>query len=114
MSVHILSKIDSPCIANWIVKKTAKDQTKSYSKRAIESVFEHFYMYDFWDSFSSQTEAINTCKKISEILKKGGFHLTQFVSNDKEILKSLLEDDLSANCQFINLDLDNLVRKSFR
>ena len=47
MSVHILSKIDSPCIANWIVKKTAKDQTKSYSKRAIESVFEHFYMYDF-------------------------------------------------------------------
>ena len=72
MSVHILGKIDSPCIANWVVRKTAKEQTKSYSKKAIESILEHFYMNDFLDSFSSQPESINTCKEISEILKKGG------------------------------------------
>ena len=72
-----------------VVKKTAKDQIKSYSKRAIESILEHFYMTDFLDSFSSQTEAKNTCNEISEILKKGGFHLTKLVSNDRKILKSL-------------------------
>ena len=33
MSVHIFGKIDSPCIANWVVKKTAEDQLKSCSKR---------------------------------------------------------------------------------
>ena len=64
-------------------------------------------MDNFLDLFSSQTEAINTCKEISEILKKGGFHLTKFVSNDREILsKSLPQDDLSANCQSVNLNLD--------
>ena len=42
VSVHIFGKINSPCIANWVVKKTAKDQTISYSKRAIESILEHF------------------------------------------------------------------------
>ena len=78
-----LEKLDSPCIANWVVKKTAKDQTKSYSKRAIESNLEHFYMDDIFDSFSSQTEGINICEEIFKILKKGGFHLTKFVSNDR-------------------------------
>ena len=106
MSVHIFCKIDSPCIAIWVVKKTAKGQTKSYSKRATESVLEHFYMYDFLDLFSSQAEAINICKEISKILKKGEFHLIKFISNDREILKSLPQDDLSANCQSVNLDLD--------
>ena len=72
MSVHIFGKTDSPCIANWVVKKTAKDQTKSHSERAIESILEHFYKDDFLDLFSSQIEDINTCKEISKILKKGG------------------------------------------
>ena len=65
-------------------------------------------MDDFLDLLSSQTEAINTCKKICEILKKGGLHLTQFISNDREILKSLPQDDLSANCQSVYLDLDKI------
>ena len=40
-------------------------------QRAIKSILEHFYTGDFLDSFSSQTEAINICEKISKILKKG-------------------------------------------
>ena len=65
-------------------------------------------MDGFLDSFSSQTEAVNICKEISKILKKGGFHLTKFVSNDREISKSLSQNDLSANCQSVNLDLDKI------
>ena len=34
--------------------------------------------------------------------------MIKFVSNDKEILKSLAQDDLSANCQSVNLDLDKI------
>ena len=112
MSVYIFGKIDSPCIANWVVKKTAKDQTKSYSERAVKSILEHFYMYDFLDSLSSQAEAINICKEISKILKKRGFHLTNFISNDREILKSLPQDDLSANCQSGNLDFEKILLRT--
>ena len=42
MSVHIFGKIDSPYIANWVLKKTAKNQTKSYSERAFEINFRTF------------------------------------------------------------------------
>ena len=106
-SVHIFGKIDSLCIANWVVKKQLKTK-QSYSKRAIESILEHFYMDDFLDSFSSQIEAINICKEILEILKKGRFNLTKFVSNDEETVKSLPQDDLSANCPSVNLDLNKI------
>ena len=34
--------------------------------------------------------------------------MTKFVSNDREILKSLPQDDLSANCQSVNLNLDKI------
>ena len=77
----------------------------------MQSILEHFYMGEwsiFLDSFSSQTEAINICKEIFEILKKVGFHLTKFVSNDRKILKHLPQDGLSANCQSVNLDLDKI------
>ena len=42
MSVHIFGKIDSPYIANWVLKKTAKNQTKSHSERAFEINFRTF------------------------------------------------------------------------
>ena len=35
--------------------------------------------------------------------------MTKFVSNDRGILKSLPQDDLSANCQSVNLDLDKIL-----
>ena len=85
-----------------------KNPAKSYSKRAIESILEHFYMDNFLGWFTSQTEVKNICKEISEILKKGGFHSSKFLSNDREILKSWPQDDLSANCHSVNLDLHKI------
>ena len=40
MSVRIFDKVDSPCIDTWVAKKTAKDQAKTYSERATESILE--------------------------------------------------------------------------
>ena len=47
-------------------------------------------------------------KEIAMILKKGELHLTKFVSNGREILKSFPHDDLSASHQSVNLDLDKI------
>ena len=45
-------------------------------------------------------------------MKKGGFYWTKLLSNDKEILKYLSQDDLSANCQSVNLDIDKIPLES--
>ena len=71
MSINIFGKIDSPCIANWAAKKTAKDQTKSYSKRAIESILEHFYTNDFLDKVNQKLKMY--VKKYPKFCKRVDF-----------------------------------------
>ena len=61
-------KIEFPSIPNRVVQKAAKDHANNYAERAIESMLQHFYINDFLDLFSYQTEALNVCKEISKIL----------------------------------------------
>ena len=46
MNVHIFSKNDSPCIANFSLKQCAKDQQDEFSRVITESVDKDFYMDD--------------------------------------------------------------------
>ena len=74
MSVHIFGKIDSPYIANWVLKQL-KTKQRVILKEHLKLILEHFYMDDVLYLFSSQTKVIIICNKISKILKNGGFHL---------------------------------------
>ena len=48
-----------------------------------------FYMDDYLDSFPEPEQALKLSKDLVELLKLGGFKLTKFVSNVKEIQKEL-------------------------
>ena len=48
-----------------------------------------FYMYDYLDSFASKEEAIEVSSQLIQLLKKGGFKLTKFGSNEQSVLKHL-------------------------
>ena len=37
MKVHIFSKICFPCIANWVIIRTASDQSSQYENEIIET-----------------------------------------------------------------------------
>ena len=45
-NVHIFGKIDSPCTANWVIKRTASDQSSQYENEIIEAIKQNFYMDD--------------------------------------------------------------------
>ena len=70
MSVHIFGKIDSPCIANWVIK----DQTKSYSERATELILEHARLFRL--VFKSNRSYKYMQRNIWNFEKKGRSHLT--------------------------------------
>ena len=38
MKVHIFGNVDSPCIANWFIKRTASDQSSQYENEIIETI----------------------------------------------------------------------------
>ena len=87
MCVHIFGKVDSPCCANWALKRTAIDNKSKFSLRAIKAVLECFYMDDYVDSFPDLEAAIKVIVEVIQLLKLGGFNLIKFVSNNSEIGK---------------------------
>ena len=93
---HIFGARDSPTCANFALQKTARDNQVLFPD-AASAVMQKFYMDDYLDSFPEPEEALKLNKDLIELLKLGGFKLTKFVSNVKEIQKELCtsSDNLS-------------------
>ena len=106
MKVHIFGKVDSPCISNWVITRTASAQSSQYENEIIERIQQNFYMDDYLDCFPSQEKAIETVRKVIKILSTGGFRLTKWLSNGKHNLKTLTPAERSP--KVVNLDLSDI------
>ena len=71
----------SPSCAIYVLRKCAIDN-HHLSPEASQSITNNFYMDDFLQSFETTDEPIEQTTCIKETLKKGGFNLTKFFSND--------------------------------
>lgn len=74
----------------WRIPST---QTKA---GGIETVNRNFYMDDLLKSLPSEEDAVTMAKDLIAICSRGGFTLTQWISNSREVLRSktLCELDL--------------------
>ena len=105
--VHPFGKKDSPCCANWalkgcVTKMDNVEEAASLQKlnerdksEVVEAVTEDFYMDDYLGSFDKTKDAQRTCSNMSEVLKDRRFHLTKWLSNDKEFLETIDKKNLS-------------------
>ena len=98
--VHIIGKVDSPCCANWPLRKVPEIVDKSL-KRVVAN---NFYMDDFLSSLSDEKSLIRLSLSLISCLKARGFRLTKWVSNSKVILENIPSSELSP--KFINLDIN--------
>ena len=77
---HIFGSKDSPTCANYALQQTARDNRNQF-REAANSVENHFYMDDYLESSPTVNEATKKAQDLAEMLAKGGFKLTKFVSN---------------------------------
>ena len=77
---HIFGSKDSPTCANYALQQTARDNRIQFLE-ATNSVENHFYMDDYLESSPTVNEATQKAQDLVDILEKGGFKLTKFVSN---------------------------------
>ena len=106
MNVHLFGKVDSRCCANWALKKSASDQKDQYHEKVVKSVNLDFYMDDFLNSQPTKKELINLSLKMIKLLAAASFRLTKWISNDRDVIKSLPSSEISDKIG--NLDLKNL------
>ena len=108
MNVHLFDKVDSPCIVNWTIKKTAAGQSESFDLISIRAMEGGFYMDNFLSSFHEISFAIKVFVNVINMLPKGGFQLTKFISNNCSVLQALPTNNFSPKLAKINLSVNDI------
>ena len=93
MTVHLFGGIWSPSCANYALHRAALDQAEKFDEQTVQTVLRDFYMDDCLRSLVSVQVAIHLVKDIVQLLSSGGFRLTKWMSNSREVLKSIESEE---------------------
>ena len=86
MCVHVFGRASSPGCCNYILQRTVLDNVLSYSKEATNTLLRNCYMDDVLKSVPSVRDALTLIQEVTDLCKRGGFKLTKFISNKKDVL----------------------------
>ena len=89
MTAHFFGKVDSPCCANFALKKSAVDISDTLHPSVVKTINQDFHMDDFLKSHSSAEHLIDTTNAVISTLKQAGFRLTKLVSNSHDIINNI-------------------------
>eukprot|EP00057_Strongylocentrotus_purpuratus_P002697 XP_003725052.1 PREDICTED: uncharacterized protein LOC100888496 [Strongylocentrotus purpuratus] len=106
MTVHLFGATSSPSCASYALRKTANDNKDTLPENVIKTVQENFYVDDCLKSVPTTKEAVELVGDLCDLLQKGGFRLTKWMSNELEVLSSIPEPERAKS--IVNLDLDDL------
>ena len=106
MMVHLFGGTLSPSCANFALHRTAEDNKADFDSETIETVYRNFYMDDALKSVESEDKAIRLANQLRELMSRGGFNLTKWLSNSRKVIESLPEDSRAS--QVKSLDFDKL------
>ena len=90
MKMHVFGAGSSPACATYALQQTAKDNDLFFRQNVIATVLENFYMDDCLKSVYSAEKAIRMSDKLSQLLKKGGFNLTKWLSNNDRVISNFV------------------------
>ena len=106
MLVHLFRATSSPSCASFSLKKTASDNQGEFDVETINTVNRNFYVDDCLKSVSSIDHAVRLSGQLRELLARGGFQLTKWVSNDRNVIATVPVTERAPSV--VNLDLEDL------
>ena len=104
MQVEIFGASSSPTSCTYVLRRTAEDNPEY--RDVAHKVTENFYVDNYLDSFDDAETAIACCRKMSNLLKKGGFVLTHLMTSSREVWQSFPPEKRAK--PELNIDLDDL------
>ena len=93
MRVHLFGGASSPSCANYALKKIADDNKEDFRPEVVETVDRNFYVDNCLKPVSNEDKAVNLAKQLRELLARGGFRLTKWLSSSRKVLESLPESE---------------------
>ncbi|XP_064647472.1 uncharacterized protein LOC135500156 [Lineus longissimus] len=105
LRVHLFGGVWSPSAANFAVKQAALDHRDEFDDITVDSINNSLYVDDLCKSVVSTEIGTELADQLCKLLRLAGFHLTKWLSNDRDVIGSLPEEDRAPKIK--DLDLDN-------
>ena len=105
MLVHLFGVTSSPSCASFSLKKTTSDNESEFDVETINTVNRNFYVDNCLKSVPTTEKAMRLSGELRALLRKGGFRLTKWISNDRNVLATVPEDCVPS---VVNLHLEDL------
>ena len=102
MLVNLFGTRSSPSCSRFSLKKTAEDNRKYFNAETIDTVNRNFYVDDCLKSVASTDEAVQLVDQLPALLIRGGFRLTKWLSNRREVLASVSKSHRAHSVKSIN------------
>ena len=106
MKVHLFGAKSSPSCAAFALLRTAKVYGKDYQPDVSTVVRENFYVDDCLVSEDDAETGKRLVKDLTELLSKGGFHLTKWLSTCNSIMESIPVEERAKVKNVIDLSGD--------
>ena len=90
------------------MRRTADDNKHEFPSEVIDTVHKDFYVDDLLKSFPDIQHAITVSKQLQQLLLNGGFHLTKWISNSREVVSAFPEDERAPIIEDMDMNLDKL------
>ena len=85
MTVHLFGAVSSPSIANFALRKTARDNASNFHPEGNK----HNHGADVDDcliSMLTELEAMELISNLTEVCHTASFHLSKWISNSRAVL----------------------------
>ena len=104
MLVHIFGATSSPACANVALRQTAVDNVGEARKEVCDAVNHNFYVDDFLKATTTEEEAISMIEEVTELCSRGGFRLTKWFSNNRDVLKSVPSEERAKQYREVDIE----------
>ncbi|XP_062605642.1 uncharacterized protein LOC134267449 [Saccostrea cucullata] len=108
MVVHLFGASSSPSCANYALRKTARDSEELFNSEIINTVFKNFYVDDCLKSVKNVDYAIDLIKDIQRLLTRGGFHISKWISNNRDVMMTIPISERAKEVKGLDLDYNAL------
>ena len=91
MQVAVFGAKSSPASASFVLQQTSRDCSSGTpaGRAAKEAALTSFYMDDFVHAVRTEDEAVQTQREVTNLLSRGGFRLTKWMSSSEKIMAEI-------------------------
>ncbi|XP_036345954.1 uncharacterized protein LOC118755212 [Rhagoletis pomonella] len=110
MTSLIFGAVCSPCIAEYIKNKNAKEFRAQFPD-AVSTIINKHYVDDLVASFNEPEEAVRICQEIVKINRHAGFELRNFISNCREVEETMNQQSTSPAREAVSMERNGIADK---